>query len=106
MYTHKNDDQHCVKGGLANSIAEPKLPSIYHPSTDALTFTCAHTHAHTDEGLGNISSQFAIGFGSFVDKIAYPFASTLQNGSDYMTFHLTRNRYYYTVIMRFNNELR
>ena len=48
---------------------------------------------YTDEGLGNISSQFAIGFGSFVDKIAYPFASTLQNGSDYITFHLSRKRY-------------
>ena len=47
----------------------------------------------TDEGLGNISSQLAIGFGSYVDKIAYPFASTLQNGSDYMTFHLARMRY-------------
>ena len=30
-----------------------------------------------------------------MDKIAYPFASTLQNGSDYMTFHLSRNRYIY-----------
>ena len=48
---------------------------------------------YTDEGLGNISSQFAIGFGSYVDKIAYPFASTLQNGSDYMTFHLARMGY-------------
>ena len=33
--------------------------------------------------LRNISSQFTLGFGSFVDKIAYPFASTLQNGLDY-----------------------
>ncbi|CAI8050319.1 Integrin beta-6, partial [Geodia barretti] len=41
----------------------------------------------TDE-LESISSQFTIGFGSFVDKIAYPFASTLQNGSDYLTRHL------------------
>ncbi|CAI8030406.1 Integrin beta-2 [Geodia barretti] len=41
----------------------------------------------TDE-LQRLSSQFTLGFGSFVDKIAYPFASTLQNGSDYLTRHL------------------
>ena len=40
------------------------------------------------EELQNISSQFALGFGSFVDKIAYPYASTLQNGMDYLENNL------------------
>jgi hypothetical protein len=41
------------------------------------------------EELQNISSEFALGFGSFVDKIAYPYASTLQNGSDYQEINLS-----------------
>ena len=41
------------------------------------------------EELQNISTKFAVGFGSFVDKVAYPYASTLQNGSDYMKNDLT-----------------
>ncbi|CAI8030409.1 Integrin beta-1 [Geodia barretti] len=49
----------------------------------------------TDE-LQRLSSQFTLGFGSFVDKIAYPFASTLQNGSDYLTRHLG-NMVYVTI---------
>ena len=44
------------------------------------------------EELGRISSQFALGFGSYVDKIAYPYASTLQNGLDYIELSLTRMR--------------
>ena len=45
------------------------------------------------EELENISSQFTLGFGSFVDKVAYPYASTLQNGSDYLEFHLGNMRF-------------
>ena len=41
------------------------------------------------EKLQNISTKFAVGFGSFVDKVAYPYASTLQNGNDYMENHLS-----------------
>ena len=44
------------------------------------------------EELERISSQFTLGFGSYVDKIARPYASTLQNGLDYLEFHLTRQR--------------
>ena len=47
----------------------------------------------TVEELENISSQFTIGFGSFVDKVAYPYSSTLQNGSDYLEFHLGNMRF-------------
>ena len=49
--------------------------------------------SHVVEELGSISSQFTIGFGSFVDKVAYPYASTLQNGSDYLEFHLGNMRF-------------
>ena len=70
------------------------LNQSYHLSSlYILMLSHSHMCTHTDEGLRNISSQFAIGFGSFVDKIAYPFASTHQNGSGYMTFHLARMRY-------------
>jgi protocadherin alpha len=44
------------------------------------------------EQLENISSQFHLGFSSFVDKIAYPFASILQNESDYLENHIGNMR--------------
>ena len=49
-------------------------------------------HLSLANELQDISSQFALGFGSFVDKIAYPFSSTLQNGNDYRENHLANMR--------------
>ena len=41
------------------------------------------------EAVENISSQFNIGFGSFVDKVAYPYASTIRTQDAYLTNDLT-----------------
>ena len=45
------------------------------------------------EQLADIAPPFAIGFGSYVDKIAYPFASTLQDGRDYLQYHFVPRGY-------------
>ena len=76
------------------------VPSLHRESTDSLIVIIVQSVSLSPPlslflflflaaELENISSQFNIGFGSFGDKVAYPYASTIRTQDAYLTNDLT-----------------